>query len=98
MTFQHVRLSFLIKAGFTAGPLKAFLTSCRTVPALNQKARKRKILCKKVGYNKSVQALRSEQTAELKVSAITTFVGVIGPFVPPISPYSSRSSWCHQLA
>lgn len=47
MTFQHVRLLFLIKAGFTAGPLKAFLTSCWTVPALNQKARKRKILFEK---------------------------------------------------
>lgn len=51
-----------------------------------------------VGYNKSVQARRSRQTVELKVSPITTFVGVINPFLPPISPYSCRSSRCHQLA
>lgn len=51
-----------------------------------------------VGYNKSDQARRLRQTVELKVSPITTFVGVINPFLPPISPYSSRSCWCHQLA
>lgn len=51
-----------------------------------------------VGYNKSDRARRPRQTVELKVSPITTFVGVINPFLPPISPYSSRSCWCHQLA
>lgn len=42
-----------------------------------------KFCVKKVGYNKSVQALGSLQTIELKVSTVTTFVGVISPFVPP---------------
>lgn len=38
------------------------------------------------GYNKSLRTRRSRQTAELKVSHVTTFVGVINPFFPPALP------------
>lgn len=93
---QHAKPLSLIKAGFTAPPLKVIFTPCWNAQHWIKKACKRKILCKKVGCNKS--ALGSRQTVELKVSPITTFVGVINPFLPPISPYSSRSSWCRQLA
>lgn len=40
------------------------------------------------GYNKSAPTRRSRPTAELKVSHVTTFVGVINPFLPPRPPFT----------
>lgn len=38
------------------------------------------------GSNKSRQACGTRQTAELKVSHVTTLVGVINPVLPPVPP------------
>lgn len=40
------------------------------------------------GHNKSARTRRSRPTAELKVSHVTTFVGVINPFLPPRPPFT----------
>lgn len=41
------------------------------------------------GYNKSRQACETRQTAELKVSHVTTLVGVINPVLPPAPPLTA---------
>lgn len=86
MTVKHAKPLSLIKTVvFYSTATKIHLHSLFEKLGV-KRAYKRKILCKMVGSNKSVQACRSRETVELKVSPITTFVGVINPFLPPVLP------------